>query len=307
MNRLTDLYRGSRVIFAGDINNLKIGNLLSTLPDLRNLVADPTHGSRVLDVIITDAHGSFESIAPPIGPDVAGNGDPSDHKVAIARPTANAGRRSGLSRYAMRTRRTLTTATLMMLSLCLATIDWSPMYDAGGIDSMVESFNSTLDQAINQYCPAITTRVRLNDKFYVSARLAELSAAKNKEYRKHKNSQRYRELKREVKIEIKESNKKKINDEITNAKGTYAWLKKIAKLSDRIGDKAKVEIKLPEHIEKGLTEIEQCEDIAAFISRISREYHPLSVEDSRRELSMVWPIILVVDILVLMIMLCMKL
>ena len=189
------------MIIAGDINNLKVDQLLQSLPDLKNLVVEPTHGNRVLDVILSDAHADYDRaiIGTPIGPDVAGVGVPSDHKVAIARPIADAGCRTGLSRYAWRIRRTLTAGSLMMLSICLATMDWAPMYDAGGIDSMVDILNNTIEQAVNQYCPTVSTRVRLNDRFFVSARLAELSAAKNKEYRANKNSPRFRELRHQVK------------------------------------------------------------------------------------------------------------
>ena len=95
----------------------------------------------------------------------------------------------------------------------------------------------------------------------------------------NKNSPRFKELRREVKKEIRESNNKKIEEEVTNTNGTYAWLKKIANLTNRVGDKSKVEIKLPEHFEKGLSELEQCEDIAMFISRISREYKPLAPDN----------------------------
>ena len=63
------------------------------------------------------------------------------------------------------------------------------------------------------------------------------------------------------------------------AKGTYAWLKEISKLGDHLSEAPKSEIRLPEHVEAGLTDLEQCEDVAAFISKISREYSPLSVEN----------------------------
>ena len=136
-----------------------------------------------MDVIVTDAHDSYDRalIGPPIGPDTAGCGAPSDHGVAIARPVADLGHRTGLSRYAVRSRRLLTASTLMKLSLCLTTLDWTAMYDAEGIDNKVDIFNFTLKQAVNDFCPQTTTRVRLNEKFYVSAKLAELSKEKNHE------------------------------------------------------------------------------------------------------------------------------
>ena len=122
LNHLSDLYKGSRVIIGGDINSLKICRLLQLYPDMKNLVADPTHGSKVLDVIITDAYGDYDrAVIGPIGPDKKGYGAPSDHSVAIARPMANAGKRTSLSCYAWRSRRIMTANSLLALSLYLAT------------------------------------------------------------------------------------------------------------------------------------------------------------------------------------------
>ena len=86
LNRLSALYPKSGVIIGGDVNNLDMKKLCNTYPGLINLVADPTHGSRILDVIVTDLHGSYDkaTILPPIKPDYQGRGHASDHSVAIA-------------------------------------------------------------------------------------------------------------------------------------------------------------------------------------------------------------------------------
>ena len=118
VTRLTDLYRGSGVIICGDINNLKVERLQEVYADIKNLVADPTRGKKILDVILTNAH-----------------------------------------------------------------------------------------------------------KYYDRA------------------------------VEIKESNKKKIDEEVTKAKGTYKWMRNISKLGDHLGESQKSEIRLPDHAEQGLTDI----------------------------------------------------
>ena len=53
---------------------------------MSNLVADPTYGRKVLDVIYTTAHTHYDRavVGPPIRPDVPSQGSPSDHAVAIA-------------------------------------------------------------------------------------------------------------------------------------------------------------------------------------------------------------------------------
>ena len=124
----------------------------------------------------------------------------------------------------------------------MATYDWSLLYHAQGIDQKVEVFNHSVSEVIDLFCPEVTTRVRLNPKFYVSARCAVLSNEKNQEYRANKNSDRFNYLRREVKREIRESNICKIEQEVTKANGTFAWLKGIGKLGNRLGEKEKFEI-----------------------------------------------------------------
>ena len=71
----------------GDINNLDCDKVCDTYPDMVNLVASPTRGARILDVLVTNLHTSYDKaqILPPIQPDRSDGGAPSDHSVAVAR------------------------------------------------------------------------------------------------------------------------------------------------------------------------------------------------------------------------------
>ena len=86
LNSLTAQYPGAGIIIGGDINNLDCGRLCNTFPDMINLVASPTRGSRIQDVIVTNMHTAYDKalILPPIQPDVVGHGVPSDHSVPLA-------------------------------------------------------------------------------------------------------------------------------------------------------------------------------------------------------------------------------
>ena len=208
VNRLVDVYKGAAVVICGDVNSLRIERLESVFCDMKNIVADPTHGARVLDVIITDAHRHYDRavVGPPINPDVPGLGKSSDHRVAIARPVANPAHITSFKKIEIRKRRVVTAASLLTLGVCLATYDWNAMYDAKGVDKKIELFNESLANVIDQFCPIKSTRVRLNDKFFVSAKCVELSEMKSREYRKNKNSQEFKRLRKAIKIEIQESN-----------------------------------------------------------------------------------------------------
>ena len=90
-----------------------------TYPDLINIVATPTLGTQVLDIIVTDAHAHYDKavVLPPIQPDRAGFGVSSDHSVAIARANVDKSRRTGFSQVVTRKRRVVTTSNLLMLSM----------------------------------------------------------------------------------------------------------------------------------------------------------------------------------------------
>ena len=108
------------------MNNLSIAKIRDCYSDLVSIVVTPTHGRKVLDVLITDLHCHYDKavVLPPIQQDVPGHGRPSDHGVAIARPVADKSRRSGFSRVVQWTRRVVTTTNLIALGLFLACFNW---------------------------------------------------------------------------------------------------------------------------------------------------------------------------------------
>ena len=121
--RLSSSYPGSGVIIGGDINDLKLNELCEVYPNMKCVVADPTHNNKVLDVIVTTAYNEYDRarIYPPIGPDVVGNGVESDHQVAVATAIADPTNRKSLARTITRSRFNLSAANLLRLSMFLAT------------------------------------------------------------------------------------------------------------------------------------------------------------------------------------------
>ena len=86
LNRLTAVYSKSGVCIGGDINNLGIQKLLDCFPDTINLVATPTYGMRILDVLVTNLHRGYDKAVcrPLIQPDMPGQGIAIDDFVALA-------------------------------------------------------------------------------------------------------------------------------------------------------------------------------------------------------------------------------
>ena len=91
LQALLQSHNNAGIIISGDRNNIDIPALLSIDPSLHQIVTQPTRGSRILDVIVTNLRKYYNDpdILPPITPDKPGVGAPSDHSGVLATPLAN--------------------------------------------------------------------------------------------------------------------------------------------------------------------------------------------------------------------------
>ena len=84
LGRLRVEHPGSRVLMAGDRNDLRVEAITSLDPTLKQLVRDFTNkkGDKILDVILTDCHDILQepTILPPLQVDEDKEGKDSDHK-----------------------------------------------------------------------------------------------------------------------------------------------------------------------------------------------------------------------------------
>ena len=144
-------------------------------------MAIPTHGKRILDVIISNLHVNYDKavILPPIQPYNPKFGKPSDHHVDIVRPNKDA----GFSRTEWHSRRVTSPANLIKLGIFLACFDWRFLHQISGADAKLASVEEVIFSAQDCFCPEEFFRVKLNGNFRVSAKLARLSAEKSKEFK----------------------------------------------------------------------------------------------------------------------------
>ena len=84
-------YPNAAVILAGDKNDLPLSPLLQCLPKFVQIVNQPTHGSKIIDVMIMNCAQMYSvpKMSPPLLPDNPQQAAPSDHQVPIVRPLAH--------------------------------------------------------------------------------------------------------------------------------------------------------------------------------------------------------------------------
>ena len=66
--------------------------------------------------------------------------------------------------------------------------------------------------------------MRLNRHVDVSARLVKLAKQKSQEFRKHRYSPRFKQLKKECKEELRQIKQKRIQDAVAAGDGNNSWL-----------------------------------------------------------------------------------
>ena len=100
----------------------------------------------------------------------------------------------------------------MALAFYLACVNWLPLYDAVGVNAKLEVFENVTHFAQDSFCPLEHFRVKLNNKFHVTAKMARLCKLKSDEFKKNQYSTRFKEMKKLVAAEKKEAQRKKIED-----------------------------------------------------------------------------------------------
>ena len=265
-------------ILGGDVNNLDCGKICDTFPDLVNIVASPTRGNRVLDVLITNLHQGYDKavIRPPIQPDQICYWAAGDHSVAGAQPNTDKANRTGFSRKVVRTRRAVLKSSLALLGFFLATYNWSGLHCLKGADAKLFYLNEVLFSAQDCFCPLEHISIRIDKHPFASAKLAKLAKLKSKEFRKHRYSFRFKELKKECKEELRNIKQRRIQEAVDAGDGNNSWLGCLDQLLDPDGKSTIHGGVLPEDLAAGLSRQQQAEDYASHISKISREYIPLS-------------------------------
>ena len=230
--------------------------------------------------LITDLGHYYKepSIRPAVQPDNPIIASPSDHKIAFAEPNTNSSqpvKRETLSR----TVRPLSDDSIAKFAQWIQHEPWTFVYDGVDTTDMVDRLNFLLELNLEQSCPSKTIRSTNLDGKIRSVAVDQACRRKKREYDKHGNSSKYKELKKEAKATLKAATSKFLSKqiELVGAKSN-AWLRHVKVIAARPGETTSTTFSLPSHIEENLSALESSDRICEFFSSISQEYSPLNVE-----------------------------
>ena len=143
---------------------------------------------------------------------------------------------------------------------------------------MVDRFNFLMELSINTHFPTKSIKISNLDGKITSTAVKQAARRKNREYIKHGNSPKYKDLKKVVKTKLKEASASFLARQSSLASSTSCWMKHVKLLTARPGETPTSTFSLPKHVEENLTALESSNAICEYFSKISQEYTPLNVE-----------------------------
>ena len=277
---LLSKYPSAGLVIGGDKNNLNISPLLNGIPRLKQIVTQPTHNRKVLDIILTNMHQlySIPIIAPPVPPDDPLCGVPSDHSTPIAIPlSTNTVQQT--REFVTKVSRPLPDSGILEFGEWICSEDWTDIPDNVDPTSQVIEFEKLLNKKLDVIFPKKLVRINLNhDKPFITAELKKLDRSVKREYRKNQKSAKYKRLKENFDQKYKTAAADYLEKAVISLKEddpgkAYRCLKKMAAQPGDHPDEGS--FTLLSHVEENLTAEESIEKIAQHFANISQEFPPL--------------------------------
>ena len=144
---------------------------------------------------------------------------------------------------------------------------------------MAVRFNYLVQLNLDICCPTKTIKYTNLDGKISTPALKQACRRKNREYLKHGNSIRYKQLKKDVKNKIKDATVEFLRKQTQKVTArNNDWLRHVKLLAARPGDQPQSSFSLPQHVEDNLSALESSNKICEFFCAISQEYSPLNTE-----------------------------
>ena len=271
-------YPSAYFALGGDINDLKVDNLLEISPMFQQIVTLPTRGLKTLSVIITDLWDYYQKpeILPPLMPDRVGVGKPSDHSVPFARTCTDRAAQTRKN-FTVKTIRPFPESGVSEFGRWLVNTDFSDLESAESSTDKVDAFNNCIATKTDAIFPPKEIKIYEGDKEWMTPQLRKLRRQKSREYRNHKGSAKFKQLQKEF-LEAKEINSREyIQKKVEELKNSNLrkFYTKIKEAGSRLGECRKDPFAISSHVEQNLNPDEAAEKIAKHFSSISKEFPPL--------------------------------
>ena len=261
-------------LIAGDVNRLKIDQILDSYGPLRQIITSATRNSAILENIITDLHTLYQApeCLPPLQVDEDKAGSDSDHNIVLLPPIT-------VNNNTKRPKRTVVTRPLpgtgvSQFTQFMATHSWGEVLEEEELDRKVENFHQTLRHKLDEYLPEKTVMISYLDKKWMTPQLKNLNRKIKREFYKKRKSPKWKKLKRKFKTLKRRTVKNFYSEFVSELKESNPA--KWYTMAKRLGaENQKKDGELSVDCLKGLNNQEAAEEVAKHFSSVSQEYLPM--------------------------------
>ena len=232
---------------SGDKNELSVDSILSLRPDFKQCVEDSTRLSppAILDVIITDLARFYRRpvCEKALEVDKDKVGSDSNHLMVLMVPVDNFNNKKGSLRKQIQYR-PLNDAGFCEMESRLTNYDWSSIQNIKSSDDQMLAFHNTLYDMFDESFPMKSKTFFSQSEPWFTEKLSVLKRKKEREYRKHRKSEKYLSLHRTYKSELSIARKKYYDLKLRNMRTTNpkSWYKNLKKLMGNDNSEEKIEV-----------------------------------------------------------------
>ena len=264
-----------KFFFLGDFNDHKPDTILKLSSQLRQIVHYPTCGSSILDLIITDAHTLYHPPIPepPLVPDDPSAAAPSDHSGNLLFPKSIQGIRNN-RQYKSVNIRPITQSKLSALGKWIVQEDWHSLDSENDTNKKLDLFTNIVKTMLDEIAPTKTIKISCDDPAWMNARIKACIRKRNREYQKHRSSNKYNYLKKKCRKLCKTAKTDFANNFVTNLKDKdpKTWMAAMKKLGKANHEKEADTWHFENEVKN---DQDLCEEIAEYFAEISGSFPPL--------------------------------
>ena len=256
---------------------------------MRQIVTQPTHNGKILDVILTNLYEYYDTpaIVPPVPADNPMTGCPSDHSTVIASPLS-VNRTWQAREYITKVFRPLPESGIREFGRWICSENWADIPVTGNPSEQVEIFQKLVTSKVDEFLPQKSLKVNpFRDKPFITSELKKLDRQIKREYRKRNKSKKYIELKHSFDKKYKAAAEAYLNKNVRSLKEdapgkAYKSLKKLGAQPGDCSDDGS--FSLISHFNENLSNNESIERIAQHFAQISQELPPLDLNSLPEDL-----------------------
>ena len=185
---------GLYFLIGADCNELKLDDILSLSPQLKQCVDKPTHNDSILDPIITDLHPFYQTprVEPPLDPD-SDAGEPSDHKCVVMTPLNTIDNKKKVESKEIETR-VFSDTNFSKMGQMLANFDWKVLNNNSSISDKMYFFHNTVLDMFRECFPLKRKRIFTQSEPFINDVILKMRRKKRREFHKHRMSEKYIQL-----------------------------------------------------------------------------------------------------------------